>query len=195
MKKLLLIIMMLFSLTACGTQSVQEPETEPATVPATEAATVPTAPETEPPTEEAQEEKTYAPDFAMVDAEGNEVHLSDFVGKPVILNFWASWCGPCKAEMPDFEEAYKEYGDEINFVIVNLTDGSRETLETAASFLAGAGYTFPVYFDTAGNGAMTYGVNSIPRTYFIDAEGVLVAYAASMIDASLIAQGIGMILE
>ena len=177
MKKLLLIMMAVLLLTGCAAAPMEEkvPET-----------TVPAATE---------EEKTYAPDFAMVDGEGNEVKLSDFVGKPVILNFWASWCGPCKAEMPDFEEAYQEYGDEIQFVIVNLTDGRSETLETAKAFLEDAGYTFPVYFDTQMAGASAYGVNSIPRTYFIDAEGVAVAYAAQMIDAAALEQGIGMILE
>ena len=177
MKKLLLILMAILLLTGCAAGQVEE------TVPET---TVPAATE---------EEKTYAPDFTMLDGEGNEVKLSDFQGKPVVLNFWASWCGPCKAEMPDFEDAYQEYGDDIHFVMVNLTDGTGETLDSAKAFLEEAGYSFPVYFDTQSLGAAAYGVSSIPRTYFIDAEGVAVAYAAQMIDAGTLAQGIGMILE
>ena len=72
-----------------------------------------------------QEETTpnyEAPDFTVVDIDGNEHKLSEFEGKPVVLNFWASWCGPCKSEMPDFDEAYKKYKDEIHFLMVNLTD-------------------------------------------------------------------------
>ena len=65
-------------------------------------------------------ELTKAFDFTVYDEEGNAVKLSDFEGKPVVLNFWASWCGPCKSEMPDFEEAYGEYGEEIQFLMVNI---------------------------------------------------------------------------
>ena len=83
--------------------------------------------ETQDATEEA---KIYAPDFTAVDADGNEVSLSDFLGKPVVLNFWASWCGPCKSEMPEFDEAYLQQGEEIQFLMVNMTDGAQETADT-----------------------------------------------------------------
>lgn len=135
------------------------------------------------------------PDFTVYDREGNPVKLSDFVGKPVVLNFWASWCPPCKAEMPDFEEKYKELGDEIHFLMVNMTDGSRETVEIAAKFIADMGYTFPVYYDTAANAANTYGVYSLPSTYFIDAQGHGVARATGALDAATLQQGIDMITD
>lgn len=137
---------------------------------------------------------TAAPDFTVVDLEGNEVHLSDFIGKPVILNFWASWCGPCKSEMPDFDELYAEYGEDIHFVMVNMTDGSRETLEGASEFIEDQGYSFPVYYDTEYDAAITYGVTALPTTYFIDAEGYLVAHALSALDRETILTGIDMIL-
>ena len=76
----------------------------------------------------AEPELTLAPDFTVYDLEGNEVHLTDFFGKPIIVNFWASWCGPCKMEMPDFDVAYNTYKDDIVFLMVNMTDGSRETV-------------------------------------------------------------------
>ncbi|MBR6536698.1 MAG: TlpA family protein disulfide reductase [Lachnospiraceae bacterium] len=136
-----------------------------------------------------------APDFTVYDREGNTVRLSDFLGKPVVLNFWASWCGPCKSEMPDFEEIYKEYGEDIHFVMVNLTDGDRETMDTATTFLDSSGYTFPVYYDKDIDAAYTYQVYGIPVTYFINAEGHLIAQGSSALDAETIKRGIEMILK
>ena len=139
------------------------------------------------------QELVMAPDFTVYDADGNAMNLSDFIGKPTIVNFWASWCGPCQMEMPDFDEYYKEYGENVNFLMVNMTDGSQETLESAKEFVENSGYSFPVYYDTDIDAAMTYGVNSIPSTYFIDAEGHAIARAQGMIDADTLLYGIKMI--
>ena len=125
---------------------------------------------------------SQARDFTMQDADGNEVKLSDFSGKPVVLNFWASWCPPCRAEMPDFEEMYKEYGDRINFIFVNLTDGSRETKETADKFIAEQGFSFPIYYDVNGEGSDAYDLYYIPDTYFIDGSGNVTGAAVGGID-------------
>jgi len=134
-----------------------------------------------------------APDFTVKDMDGNEISLSDMVGKPVVVNFWASWCGPCKSEMPDFEEKFGEYGDEIVFMMVNMTNG-QETVKTAKAFVEEAGYTFPVYFDTRQSAAIAYGVNSIPATYFIDEEGQLIAYGLGALSGDIIQRGIDMLL-
>ena len=146
------------------------------------------------PTEAAQSNKQAAPDFTAYDAEGNAHKLSDFRGKPVILNFWASWCGPCKMEMPDFDKAYQAYGDQVEFLMVNLTDGAQETVETASAFLTEAGYSFPVYFDTDRSGAIAYGVNAVPVTYFIDADGNFVAWHQGVLSAENLQRGIDMLL-
>lgn len=141
-----------------------------------------------------EESQTAAPDFTVYDVEGNAYKLSEFKGRPTVVNFWASWCGPCKSEMPDFNEAYLEQGEEIHFLIINMTDGSRETLETASAYIEEQKYQFPVYYDTEYSASMTYGVTSLPTTYFIDAEGYIVAYATGAIDDETLQRGIDMIV-
>ncbi|MBR5501624.1 MAG: TlpA family protein disulfide reductase [Oscillospiraceae bacterium] len=142
-----------------------------------------------------QEEPDYtAPDFAVEDMAGNTVRLSDFLGQPVVLNFWASWCGPCKMEMPAFQTLYDEYGDSVAFLMVNLTDGGQETRDTAKAFVAQSGYTFPVYLDTAYEAAIAYGVSAIPVTYFISADGQLMAYGQSALSEATLLEGLSYIL-
>lgn len=143
---------------------------------------------------ETEQAKAAAPDFTVCDKDGNEIHLSDYVGKPVVLNFWASWCGPCKMELPDFQEKYLEHGEEVQFLMINLTDGTRETMDGAAAFVSEQGYTFPVFYDTKSSASAAYGTYSIPVTYFIDSEGYAVGRAVGAIDGETLQRGIAMIM-
>ena len=162
--------------------------TTQATTQSTQASTTATA-ETTAPTEATLPD---APDFTVYDAEGNKVQLSAYFGKPIVLNFWASWCGPCQMEMPDFQEQYEILGEEVQFLMVNMTAG-RETKESADAFLADTGYTFPVLYDIDGDAAHTYGAYSLPTTFFISAEGKAVAKATGAISGDTLLKGIGMI--
>lgn len=146
--------------------------------------------------EEQEAERTAAPNFTMTDLEGNMVELDSFKGKPIVLNFWASWCSYCVKEMPDFDTVYKELGDEVTFIMLNVTDGVRETREKGEKHYAEKGYSFPVYFDDQGTqGTNTYGVSGFPTTYFIDRNGNLAAYAGGMIDEEALRRGIQLAQE
>lgn len=138
--------------------------------------------------------KQTAPDFTVYDMDGNPHKLSDFRGKPVILNFWATWCGYCEAEMPDFEEKYQQYGDQIHFLMVDVTDGAQDTVEKASAFIAERGFTFPVYYDTELQAASAYNTSGLPVTYFLDAEGYFVAWQQGMLTADTLQKGIDMVL-
>ncbi|MBQ9234420.1 MAG: redoxin domain-containing protein [Lachnospiraceae bacterium] len=145
--------------------------------------------------ENSDEQVETAPDFKFLNMDGEEVHLSDYFGKPIVLNFWATWCGPCQMEMPYFDTAYKQYGNDINFLIVDLTDGSRDTVESAKSFVNEKGFSFPIGFDTEYNGAYTYGVSSIPMTLFIDKDGVIQAYQIGTIDEGVLIEQLELLVK
>ena len=168
-----------FAQDPLATMGTQPQETTSASIPQT--------------TESTQSQQYLAPDFTVYDAQGNPVRLSDYFGKPIVLNFWASWCGPCQREMPDFDEKYRELGDQVQFLMINMTDGNRETVEKAAAFIAQKGYTFPVFYDTRLQAAMTYGAYSLPMTFFIDSNGNLITHVVGAINGKTLQRGIDMI--
>ncbi len=145
--------------------------------------------------EAGEEDKLAAFDFTVYDAAGNEVKLSDFFGKPIIINFWTTWCPYCVDEMPVFEEAYKKYGDEINFLMIDCVDGQRETQAMGESFIEEKGFTFPVYFDTEGSAGTTYEVYSLPTSVFIDRDGYVIVYYPGGLTAEMLQKGIDLVLQ
>ena len=180
--------------SAKADEAAEKPETEETAPPVkTEK---PKAEETAPPvkTEEPAEEKPLAPDFTVYDADGNAVALSDNKGTPVVVNFWATWCGPCQDEMPLMQEAYKEYGDRAAFMFVNLTDGTYDTVESVGEFMERYGYDLPVFFDSDASGAEAYGVTGIPFTVFIDRDGAVAGSHLGSISEESLRDGLDAIL-
>lgn len=130
--------------------------------------------QTVPPVTTAAYTETAAADISVMDSDGRPVLLSDYLGTPVLLKFWASWNTRSTDELPALQRAYNLYGEDIAFLIVNVTDGTRETQQSAQAFLNEQGYTFPVLFDHDGAAALTYGAGERPVTVFIDADGFIV---------------------
>ncbi len=112
-----------------------------------------------------------APELQLVTLEGQPVRLSDLRGTPVILNFWTSWCPPCRLEMPALERVSKAYQGRVHIIGVNVT--VLDDLAKARAFLQELGITFPIWLDETGAAMETYQVNALPTTFFIDARGMI----------------------
>ena len=136
---------------------------------------------------------TPAPDFTVIDKDGNKVKLSDFKGKPVVMNFWTSWCYYCKEEMPDFQKASETYPD-VQFMMINGTDGYQETLDMAKEYLSDNGYTFDAFFDTQLEAVGKYYVTGFPATIFVDKDGNIAGRANGMIDYNTLERALATIL-
>lgn len=155
----------------------QRPPTDTPTPAPSPTPTVPTPAPTLPPSALAGEGVELkvgeaAPAFALQGLDGNEVSLAALDGKVVVLNFWASWCQPCRLEMPDFQEAWKEHRDQgVVFVGIAVDDLASE----ASKFAEQVGVTYPLALDATGDVARAYALRGLPSTYFIDREGKLVS--------------------
>ena len=139
---------------------------------------------------QAETYRQRAPDITVFDIDGNEVQLSSLFGKPIVLNFWATWCPSCVQESSYFETLYREMGGDVHFMKVNLMDGRRETRHNVDRFIEDNGFTFPVYFDKTGAASAPYSVRFIPMTFFVDANGNLAATAQGAVDEETLRQGI-----
>src|SRR5690606_25688570 len=113
-----------------------------------------------------------APDFTLKTLEGEEVTLSENDGKPSIINLWASWCPPCKVEMPHIQEAYEKYGDQVHFHMVNLT--SLDNKKKMKKYVKKEQFTFPILLDETGEVGEKYQAFSIPQTYVVNEKGEVI---------------------
>lgn len=130
---------------------------------------------------------TPAIDFILTDQYGNTHKLSDYKGKTVFLNFWATWCSPCRAEMPDIQKLYEsaETEGEDALVVLGVAApnlGNEKSEEEIKAFLEENGYTYPVLMDTTGEVFMSYGVNAFPTTFMITREGEVFGYASGQLN-------------
>ena len=125
-----------------------------------------------------------APDFELTTLAGDTVKLSDYRGKKVMLNFWASWCPPCRTEMPHMENYYNEYKDSSNMEIlaVNMTETEKDKEESTKEFVEEYGLTFPILLDKDSKVMKIYRIKSYPTTYILNAEGVITDIVVSAID-------------
>ena len=138
----------------------------------------------------ADEQTLPAIDFTLTDQYGNTHTLSDYKGKTVFLNFWATWCPPCRAEMPDIQKLYETYDTEGDDALVVLGIaapgmGSERSEEGIKDFLDEHGYTYPVLMDTTGDIFMGYGVFSYPTTFMIDKDGNVFGYASGQLSEDM----------
>lgn len=144
-----------------------------------------TGTEESPQAEESAAETVPAPDFTLLDQYGNSHTLSDYKGKTVFLNFWATWCPPCRAEMPEIQEIYKEYGENNSDVIIlgiaSPEVGQEGSAEDIAAFLSENNYTYPVVMDTDGIMSYYYGISAYPTTFMIDKDGNVYGYVPGQI--------------
>ncbi|MGS2777744.1 peroxiredoxin family protein [Robertmurraya sp. GLU-23] len=126
-----------------------------------------------------------APDFELMTLDGKTVKLSDYRGKKVILNFWATWCPPCKAEMPDIQKFYNEADDNVEILAINI-----DPQYDVKKFVREANVTFPVLLDSKDEVNNLYRILTIPTTYFIDGEGIIRSKHLSVMTIEIIREHI-----
>ena len=127
-----------------------------------------------------------APDFALISLDGESVRLSDLKGKPVVINFWATWCGPCVLEIPTIQRYYEEKEGEFEVLAVNADEEERDV----RTFIDDIGATFPVLLDPGGNVQKRYQLRGYPTTYIVDADGVVRAQHIGLLDQTLLVNSV-----
>ena len=134
-------------------------------------------------------------DFNVQNKDGINTYLSDFKdGKPIIINFWSSFCNPCVEEMPEFQKLYDDYKDKVHFIMIDSIGALGETKATGKAFIQKNNYTFPVYFDVNQNAQEAYGVYSFPTTYLINENFEIEKGGSGMINYEILSAAINEVL-
>lgn len=137
--------------------------------------------QTSPANREELPKKGYrAPQFALPALDGQTYTLKKLDGKPVVLNFWASWCGPCRIEAPELVRLYEKYRGKIEIYAINVT--ASDSVEGARAFADEYGFSFPVLLDDKGEVSQKYGIQPIPTTFFVGGDGVIVDQVIGLVD-------------
>ncbi len=132
-----------------------------------------------------------APDFTLTNLDGHSVTLSRLAGKPTLINIWATWCPPCRRELPVLQAAYNQHRQEVNFIMVS----SRESRETVENFARQQDLTFPIYLDPHGEVGTLYQIRGVPTSFFVDAEGAIVDMHVGGLDEAALNGYIERLLE
>jgi len=143
--------------------------------------------------EATEENLRSAPDFTVIGPDGSSISLSDYAGKPVVLGFWATWCPACRRELPAFQEAYEAMGDEVTFLMVNITT-EESSVDAVAAFLEEQNLSLPVCYDTEGDAMTAYVAYSLPVTYFINADGKIAHQVLGSLNSTTLQEGIDIII-
>ncbi len=180
-------------LAGCGTRG--EGEAEATAAPPTATQPVAPSPQATPSTAETKPAPTHdavmVPNFSLESIDGKTVTLRDYKGKIILINFWASWCPPCQAEMPSLEAYYRDHKDD-GFIV--LAVNHKEPQETVAAFAEKMDLTFPVLLDTDGSTAQTYGVTGMPTSFFVGRDGELLGYWPGALTQEMLEQGLTPVL-
>lgn len=113
-----------------------------------------------------------SPDFSLPSYDGEEISLSELKGRPVVMNFWATWCPPCRAEMPAMQRVFRDYEDR-GLIVLAVNSINQDSLNAVGEFIEQYGLTFPILLDDQGVVANEYQIRSLPTTFFIDSKGVI----------------------
>ena len=171
--------------SAAGSGVSNQSQTEESAAPAPSEASVSETPVTEESPAASERPVIPAPDFTLVDQYGETHTLSDYAGKTVFLNFWATWCGPCRSEMPEIQALYEKYGEnQGDLIVLGVANPKTEdapynqdvTQAEVEQFLEDNGYTFPVVMDTTGEIFYYYGITAFPTTFMIGVDGNVFGY-------------------
>ncbi len=188
----LLMILLVLTVVGCGSTSTPEPTPLPPT--ATPVVTV----ETATPASNASSASNGnanaipAPDFTLQTLDGESVSLSDYRGKLVMINFWASWCPPCNSEMPDLQRYYEQHQDD-DFIILGVN--YQDTPDKVQAFVEKYGVTFPILLDSDGRVANLFGVQGLPTSFFVDKEGNVLGYQPGPVTKEMLEDGITPLLQ